>query len=792
MVGITASSLGDATWQSYLRTEQSQAARTETAAAAVTLTSALQRDADFTGTATTLLVTSPKLTNGGLAKWFGILNARGRYPGAFGLTYIQVVPRRQLPHFASISSADPPFGLKSKGRFSVQPQGARARYCLTRFGFAELPAHITSSLLSHFAEYVNPGFDYCAQLVNSLLDVAASTGQPTVASLASLFTEPIAGGRRVSPSPLLAKSALMAVFSPVYRGGLVPSTARARQANLQGWVLSLFDAAEILSPVLASEHHAAVSLTYRNPEGHVALVEPSGAAPSGSTSHTLRLDGGKWVAVLTGPSGGTGVPPPEQGLAVLSVGLLVSLLLCLLIEVLSRSRVRALDLAQKRKGELYHQALHDGLTGLPNRTLIFDRANQMLARAERDHVPIAVLVVDLDGFKFVNDSFGHDMGDELLRAVARRFEMTTRASDSVGRLGAVEFVVLAEGSSVAAGPEPIAERLLAVLNEPHHLSGARTVSVTASIGVATGLRPSAEQLLRDADVALYEAKARGQNQVVIFDPEVHAPLSDRVALETELRTAVALGEFRVLYQPILSLEDGSVVKLEALVRWHHPARGVISPTDFIPALEESGLITEVGRIVLEESCRQARIWGDLGFRSVGVSVNVSARQLESDALLATVEGVLERSGLEAALLTLEITESTIMRDTDATVRRLSQLKRLGVQLAVDDFGTGYSSLAYLQKFPVDELKIDRSFVSDLADSPDEGALIRTLVQLGRVLGLETVAEGVETRAQLSQLRDAGCDFGQGYLFARPLDPSAIERFLSEHSHVRSAGSEVLS
>ncbi|MGO9195859.1 MAG: putative bifunctional diguanylate cyclase/phosphodiesterase [Acidimicrobiales bacterium] len=785
LVGIVASAFGDGIWQSYVRTQQTQASKTAAAATSETLTSALQRDADFTGTATTLLTTTPGLTNRALASWFDILNARARYPGAFGLTYLEVVPQDRLAQFASVTKSDPPFGLPLPGRFSITPPGTRARYCLTRFGFAELPAHLASSVLVHVAEFLHPDFDYCEQQVNSLLSVAASTGQPMVASLATLFTEPTVGAPHAKAPPFLARSGLMAVFSPVYVGGLVPRTQAIRERQLQGWVLSLFDASDIVAPVLQSDHHATVALEYRNPTGKIALVDATGAIPAGSTSRTFRLQGSRWIATVTTRAVDAGVPPSEQGLAVLAVGLLVSMLLFLLIQTLSRSRSRALDLVEERTSELEHQALHDALTGLPNRSLIFDRAKQMLARAERDQLPVAVLVVDLDGFKFVNDSLGHDIGDELLRAVARRFEVTTRASDSVGRVGGDEFVVLAEGSSVEAGADLIAERLLGVLNEPYHLTGGHNVSVGASIGVATGLRTNAEQLLRDADVALYEAKSRGQNQYVIFDPDVHAALSDRIELETELRTAVALEQFRVLYQPILKLDDGSVLKVEALVRWRHPSRGMISPVAFIPALEESGLITAVGRLVLEESCRQASAWHEFGYPALGVSVNVSARQLESNAFVSTVQEALDRSGLEPGLLTLEITESTIMRDTDATVSRLAQLKQLGVRLAVDDFGTGYSSLAYLQRFPVDELKIDRSFVSGTPDSPDQDALIRTLVQLGRVLGLETVAEGIETRAQLGRLRDAGCDFGQGYLFARPLDPLAIERFLEERVPVRS-------
>ncbi len=779
LIGVVASLLGGGTWRSYVETQQDQATKRTAADASATLTSSLERDGDFTSMASTLLSTMPQITNGQLARWFGTLDTRVGYPGVFGLVYLQVVPRDRLHQFAEETRADPPFGLPITGSFSVTPPGNRPQYCLTRYGYAELPPHITASLLVRFAEFVNPDFDYCAQHTRKPLKLAASTGRATVVSLATLFDEPVVGAPHISPTPLLDKSGLMAVFSPVYRGGVVPATTASRLRQLRGWVLSLFDSSEIVEPILRDDPHATVTLEYRNPNGTTSVVYPGGRVPAGSTSERLDLGKG-WMAILTTPATDAGFSASDQGLAVLAGGILVSVLLFLLIRMLSRSRSRALDLVDKRTTELEHQALHDGLTGLPNRTLIFDRARQMLARAERDRLPIAVLIVDLDGFKYINDSFGHDVGDELLQAVARRFEVTTRASDSVGRLGGDEFVILAEGTSVAAGADLIAERLLGVLNEPYHLAGTHNISVGASIGVATGLRANAEQLLRDADVALYEAKSRGQNQYVIFDPALHSTLSDRVELENELRAAVALSQFRVVYQPILKLDDGTVVKAEALVRWNHPSRGEILPAAFVPTLEESGLIAAVGSIVLEESCRQASAWQERGFRTVGVSVNVSARQLESDSLVSTVQRSLERSGLEPGMLTLEITESTIMRDTHVTVRRLAQLKELGVKLAVDDFGTGYSSLAYLQQFPVDELKIDRSFISGAVAPTDGGALIRTLVQLGRVLGLKTTAEGIETDGQLARLVEAGCDCGQGYLFARPLEPDALEEFLLSH------------
>ncbi len=429
--------------------------------------------------------------------------------------------------------------------------------------------------------------------------------------------------------------------------------------------------------------------------------------------------------------------------------------------------------------EIRHQALHDGLTGLPNRVLVIDRVNQTLARARREHFELAVLFIDLDGFKDINDNLGHGMGDRLLQAVASRFAGTLRESDTVARLGGDEFVVLAEGLSLAAGPELVAERLLDVLAEPFHLqdNSQTSVSVSASIGIAVGLRESAEELLRDADIALYAAKDAGKNRFVIFEAEMQAELHSRHELEMDLQAAIGTDQFFLLYQPIFDLNDMVVVGVEALLRWNHPSRGLLQPDDFIPALEASGLIIPVGRWVLQEACRQAMVWRQ-GGQGMRMSVNASARQLDADSLLNDVRQALDTSGLPADDLIIEITESSLMRNTNGAQKQLTALKSLGVRIAIDDFGTGYSSLSYLQQFPVDCLKIDKSFIAGMAKTPEGDALIHTLMQLGKALHLETLAEGIEESAQLSQLQIESCDVGQGFLFARPLPPEEVQVFFT--------------
>ncbi len=440
--------------------------------------------------------------------------------------------------------------------------------------------------------------------------------------------------------------------------------------------------------------------------------------------------------------------------------------------------------------QIRFQAVHDALTGLPNRALILDRTEQMLARARRSDVQVAALFIDLDGFKDVNDDLGHGVGDQLLQSVSDRLSLTMRESDSIGRLGGDEFVVLVDGSTMDVGPELVAERLLEVLRSPFELSGVAggPLILTASIGIATGVRTSATELLRDADIALYQAKAAGKNCYVAFQPEMHTAVQDRHLLEMDLREALASDQYRLVYQPIFNLAGGQTTGVEALLRWVHPDRGTVQPAAFIPLLEESGMIIEVGRWVLDQACLQGARWHAMGYE-LDVSVNVSTRQLETERLVDDVRAALQSSGFAASSLTLEVTETAIMRNVAEVVPRLAALKATGVHIAIDDFGTGYSSLAYLQQLPVDTLKIDRSFISSMADSAESGALIRTLVQLGKTLGLQTLAEGIEETEQYSQLEREHCDSGQGFLYARPLEVESVETFLAARGsgHIPGSG-----
>ncbi|WP_217913477.1 putative bifunctional diguanylate cyclase/phosphodiesterase [Miltoncostaea marina] len=428
------------------------------------------------------------------------------------------------------------------------------------------------------------------------------------------------------------------------------------------------------------------------------------------------------------------------------------------------------DVSERKRFEqqLAHRASHDALTGLPNRSLLHDRLELAFARAARTGHRPAVLFLDLDHFKVVNDSLGHTAGDRLLVAVAGRLSAVLRPQDTLARLGGDEFVALVEDIGGEADALRVAGRLQAALVDPFDVDGAE-VFASASVGIALASGPDAspESVVRDADAAMYRAKERGRGRSELFDERMLERAVHRLETESALRRAIAGDELRVAYQPILDLERGAIAGVEALVRWQHPQRGLVMPGDFIPLAEDTGLITELGAIVLESACRQARAWGAGAARPVSVSVNLSGRELGAPGFVRSVADTLDATGLDPALLCLEITESMLMVDLQATLGALADLRALGVRLAVDDFGTGYSALAYLKTFPVHELKIDRSFVAGLERDPRDAAIVGTILALAEALGLSVVAEGVETEAQERRLRELGCRLAQGHRFARP-------------------------
>ncbi|MCA1816610.1 MAG: EAL domain-containing protein [Acidobacteria bacterium] len=446
----------------------------------------------------------------------------------------------------------------------------------------------------------------------------------------------------------------------------------------------------------------------------------------------------------------------------------------------------ARDITERKRAEekLLHIAFHDSLTNLPNRALFTDHLRLAVEAAKRRPANLfAVLFLDLDRFKVINDSLGHTLGDELLVALARRLESTLRAGDTVARLGGDEFAILLNALDRPGDALHIADRIQQQIMEPFRVCG-QEVFTTASIGIAlstTGYT-NEEDVLRDADTVMYRAKARGAARYEVFDQVMHARVVSQLKLENDLRRAVERKEFALYYQPIVSLGSGRVTGFEALVRWRHPERGLVSPAEFIPIAEETGLIVPLGLWVLEAACRQMREWHRLSPQNRGLklSVNLSGRQFWQADLLECVTRVLEETDFDPRCLQLEITESVVMENARAIVALMDELRALGIELAIDDFGTGYSSLSYLQRFPIHTLKIDRSFISPHgAEERENSEIVRTIILLARNMGKEVVAEGVETAEQYARLRELECDYGQGYLFSRPQDARATEELLRD-------------
>ena len=434
--------------------------------------------------------------------------------------------------------------------------------------------------------------------------------------------------------------------------------------------------------------------------------------------------------------------------------------------------------------ELVHQAFHDSLTGLANRALFKDRVQHAISRQRRWRRRVAVLFLDLDGFKAMNDSFGHNFGDQILAAVGERLRAALRTCDTAARLGGDEFAVLVEDLTGESGAVAAVQRLSEALLEGFTIEG-REVMVTASTGIAfaeTG-NETADELLRNADLAMYRAKMQGRGTYRRYEPTMHSGVVERVELEADLRQALGKGEMSLHYQPIVDLRTGRISGVEALLRWHHPIRGFVSPMEFIPIAESNGLIVPIGEWVLGEACRQVRSWQERlpGYANLSVSVNLSARQVQTSGLVTVVLHALEKSGLDARTLTLEMTESIVMEHAEDTLSTLGELRDLGIRLAIDDFGTGYSSLSYLHRFPVDVVKIDRSFITRLTSEAEEAALACSIVRIGQAMHLATVAEGIETPEQLDLLRDMGCELGQGFLFARPMPAADLEDHLRAQS-----------
>jgi diguanylate cyclase (GGDEF)-like protein len=767
VVGLAASAYAGLARGSAVRDVNERSFQSAAANLAAALRDRLDTDIQLTGTMRAIAALEPNAGQTRYEAWYAQLQ-RGESAELQGADAALIVPvaASKLAAFEQRLLADPAFRKKlGSGTYQVLPAGSRATYCLSQ-AIVGPAVGITSYALT---------LDYCAP---EFPLIGRSPFPALIQTLAS------SGSFVVTPVPLSPGGTLVAIGAAVYRPGSPLATAAQRRAAVIAYIATTFDSDALIRSVIDQQRAVVLALYHRNVGGGRQLIGRAGTSHAAGFSSRRDLGDG-WVALISGTAGSTG-SPTAQGLVVFAVGALLTALLILLYMSLARSRQRAWGLVGEKTEELEYRALHDALTGLPNRALVLDRAEQVLARARRRDVPVTALFMDVDGFKQINDRFGHKTGDEVLRQIGARLQSVLRGSDTVGRLGGDEFVVVLDCDGPdAAEPQRVAERILGALRAPLELpDGAHPhVSVSASIGIATSLPDSAEDLLQEADIAMYQAKAAGKSGYVLFAKEMEVAASERASLEMDLADALETDQLFLDYQPLLDLETEQVVAVEALLRWQHPTRGVITPDGFIPIAESSGLIAPIGRWVLHNACGQAAAWRARGF-AVGLAVNVSPRQLERADFPAEVRAALADSGLEPAALTLDISEATLARRPASAAQLLAELKAVGVGIAVDDFGAGYASLGHLHRFGVDAVKIDRSFIGGLTDDATADAVAHTLIKLGKTLGITTVAEGVEHDTQLRRLRAEGCDLAQGFLFARPLTPEALEHFLEQRSTIR--------
>ncbi len=727
---------------------------------ASTLKLAIQHEEDLVVSASAFVSEHPNTSAAGFDIWAESVHAMQRYKELQDIGLVAMVPAAQLSAFQARMAAHPlrPLGPRSVGPVEspqVLPSGHRPFYCLAVAGLAR-----------NAKTYLPGELDYCA-----LAPTLVATRETALASYAPFVA---------------AGNSTLAVETPVYRGGVTPATVAGRKHAFLGWLGELLVPKVVLGRALEGHENLTVSFHFDSPESHVAFT--SGKVKRGEQSSKINVRNG-WSVESFAPKPSTGVSDNWHALTLLIGGTLVSLMFGLLGLTLGTGRRRALALVREKTRELSHQALHDTLTGLPNRALVLDRADQLLARtARRPGTLSGALFIDIDGFKHVNDNLGHAAGDQLLKIVGERLQLAVRDHDTVGRLGGDEFVVLVDSTTDETALDRLADRLTEVLREPVVLDDGRKVfSVTASIGVAMGQYTTPDGLLRDADLALYAAKAAGKDRYALFDASMYAGAEGRLELENDLGMALQRNQFFLLYQPIFDLPSQGIVGVEALIRWQHPERGMVAPDSFIPLAEESGMIIQIGRWVLEEACRQAASWSAEGLE-VPIAVNVSAHQLSRKGFADDVRLALESSGIAPALLTLELTETTLMRDVASASEALKAVKALGVRIAIDDFGTGYASLSQLQRMPVDILKIDRSFVAALNDGGQSRELLQAILGVGEALSLSVVAEGIEERNQMTTLEEMGCEMAQGFLMGKPGTAGAIELLLAPRSSRTTAAS----
>jgi diguanylate cyclase (GGDEF)-like protein len=701
-----------------------------------TLKLEIQGQRDLIGSVESFLVGDPRATQAQFTRWSKDVRVFQRYGAVTSLGVLEYVTAAELPAYVERVSA------QQATPFRIEPPGKRPYYCLAPVGITR------------------PG----SPILTRDLDVCGS-------GLGPIFMAARDGGKSAVLPYTYDGVHTVALETPIYEGGGVPATRSARERTFIAIIALTLLPKVILTNALIGHPDTAVALHYGG--AHSTTVFQGGVAPQNAGTATVNLHDG-WTIDALGVANGGGLWGDDVALAILFSGIALSLLVGALIFQLGSERSRLKVLVHERTQALHFQATHDALTGLPNRALIIDRIDQLLVRNRRRGTLGAALYVDLDDFKNVNDSLGHAAGDRLLILVAERMKAAIREADTIGRMGGDEFVILIDGGDDIASADVVAQRLLEVMRRPFELSGSLLpLLINTSIGIAVGDRASGSEFLRDADVALYEAKSDGKNKYVFFNPKMEEEIGERVTLEHELRSALAERQFHLVYQPFYTLSELTMVGVEALLRWEHPTRGILESDEFVPILERTGQIREVGAWVLKEACTQMAAWHAEG-STLELSVNVSGHQFDEEVLITQLRDALRVSGLSAGSLNIEVTERTLGEDTESIVAQLQSVRALGVRVAIDDFGTGYSSLSSLRQFPVDTIKIDKSFTTSMTTSAKARALVMTFIHLGRDLGLNTLAEGVESFEQMDLLRDTDLTLVQGYLFSRPLDANALE------------------
>jgi diguanylate cyclase (GGDEF)-like protein len=751
-----------------------QAPQQAAAAISASVKQSLRHEEDIAVGASTYFAGNSKTSPAEFRVWSKWARTLRRYPELDGLGLLTLVHSQELAAFharitgkplkakapansgsattgasaAASTATATGIGSRAVPGLRVVPTGTRPYYCLA-----------VSTLVRGPAKSPPAGLDYCAVTPGMLLsrDSAQSIYAPV----------------------LVGHTSALGIITPVYRGEQPPATADARMGAFVGWINEVLSPTVVLAEALRSHPGAAARLVYE--AGSTKLAFTLGTPQASAQSTTIALHDG-WTVQSFAAVPSTSVLGDGDALALLIVGCVLSALLGVLIFLLGGGRAPVPVRVPQPRTKMPaapatpSEDLHDALTGLPNRALMIDRAECMLARAGRQSgLLVGALFIDIDWFKDVNEKLGEAAGDQILKIVAQRLEAVVRAGDTVGRLGGDEFVLLVESAARGARLDSLARRVVESLHKPFDLEGfGPNFFLTASIGVAFGRYATPEDLLRDAQLALHAAKSAGKDRYTLFNANMRSVIEGRGVLEVELNVALAEKQFFVLYEPIFDLATGKVAGLDAQIRWLHPKQGVVLPDDFIPLAEETGLTVPIGRWLMEEACGRAAAWNVDGHH-VGISVEVTANQVNRDGFVTDVRRALQQSGIEPSMLTLAIAETTVMSDVAAAVERLQELKLLGVRIAIDDFGgSGYAYHSDLRRLPLDFLKVDRSSLAASEDEDYRTWLLEAIMIVGRDLSLTVIAKGIESYDQVAALRTMGCTMAQGVLMGKAVPANAID------------------